>query len=75
VSLPEIVTNWKGVTDAFDARNRLVHGRDRYTRNMALPHLEHLLQGVMDLSTYCLKNGHDIFKRLPVRRKVAVPQH
>jgi hypothetical protein len=72
--LPEIVKNWKGITDAFEARNRLVHGRDRYTRKMALPHVEHLLQGALDLRTYCLTHGYDIFKRLPVRRKDALPR-
>src|SRR5438874_1010162 len=44
--LASVVRNWSSVRDAFAARNRLVHGRDRYTRNMAEPHVESLLKGV-----------------------------
>lgn len=44
--LTEVVTDWHAVTEAFDARNRLVHGRDRYTRKMATPHVEALNNGL-----------------------------
>ena len=67
--LPEVVKDWKSVTDAFDARNRLVHGRDRYTRKMASPHVESLLRAVADLREYSLTHGCDVAERLPVRRK------
>jgi hypothetical protein len=36
--LPTVVRDWHALTRAFTARNVLVHGRDRYTRNMAAPH-------------------------------------
>jgi hypothetical protein len=67
--LPEVVTNWHGVTIAFDARNRLVHGRDRYTRNMATPAVESLLAAVSDVSEYGLSHGVDINRKLPVRKR------
>jgi hypothetical protein len=66
--LPQAVSNWHEVTVAFDARNRLVHGRDRYTPNMAKPLVESLLAAVADISAYCLFRGLDINKRLPQRR-------
>lgn len=68
-SLPQIVTDWSAVTRAFDARNRLVHGRDRYTRNMATPHVDALLQAAADVREYCSKRGANFEGRLPIRRK------
>ena len=67
--LSEFVQNWKSVTDAFDARNRLVHGRDRYTRNMALPKVDALLAAADDVRKYCATQGADINRRLPTRRR------
>ncbi len=67
--LPEVVADWRGVTDAFEGRNRLVHGRDRYTRNMATPGVESLLKAVSDIVEYCASHGVDINKRLPVRMR------
>ncbi len=37
--LAVIVRNWSAVRKAFEARNRLVHGRDRFTRKMATHHI------------------------------------
>ena len=67
--LPEIVRNWKATVEAFDARNHLVHGRDRYTRNMAAPKVEALLAAVADVHAYSLQNGVDLGARLRVRRR------
>ena len=67
--LTEVVTRWHAVTEAFGARNRLVHGRDRYTRKMATPHVEALLKAVSEIHAYCLTQGVDINQRLPVRRR------
>ena len=69
LTLPQLIRDWHGVTKAFDARNLLVHGKDRYTRNMATPKVDLLLNGVHDIYAYCLKHGLDINKRLPVRKK------
>ena len=69
VRLPEVVRDWNGVTNAFDARNRLVHGRDRYTRNMARPHVEVLLSAVADIYGYARARGVDLGKRLSVRQR------
>jgi hypothetical protein len=66
--LPEVVADWRAVTDAFDARNRLVHGRTRYTRNMASPGVEALLGAVSDVFSYCLQHNVDLNQRLPVRK-------
>jgi hypothetical protein len=67
--LPEIVGDWQGVTAAYNARNRLIHGRDRYTRNMASPKVDCLLAAVNDLRKFALNHGVDINRRLPVRRR------
>jgi hypothetical protein len=67
--LPEIIRNWHGVTDAFDVRNRLIHGRDRCTRNMASPKIEALLEAVTDLRQYAASRGAELDRRLPVRRR------
>jgi len=67
--LTEVVTDWHAVTEAFDARHRLVHGRDRYTRKMAAPKVEALLTAVSEIHAYCLSHVVDINHRLPVRRR------
>lgn len=67
--LAEVVTDWHAVTEAFNARNRLVHGRDRYTGKMALPKVEALLTAVLEIHEYCLSHGVNINQRLPVRRR------
>lgn len=67
--LAEVVENWAQVRSAFDARNRLVHGRDRYTRNMATPHVEALLRGVQSIDSYCECIGAPLYARMPIRRK------
>ena len=67
--LPRVVRNWSAVRDAFDARNRLVHGRDRYTRNMATPHVESLLIASANIRAYCEGFGTNFRGRLPVRRR------
>jgi hypothetical protein len=67
--LTEVVTDWQAVTEAFDARNRLIHGRDRYTRKMATPHVEALLTAVSEINEYCLSHGANINRRMPVRRR------
>lgn len=72
--LPEVVNDWHGITKAFDARNILVHGKDRYTQNMVRPGIDAIFKGVRDICDYTLSHGLDINKRLPQRRqkKVAV---
>jgi len=68
-TLPQVVRDWHGVRTAFEARNVIVHGRDRYTRNMALPKVDSLLAGVSDVCAYCLSHGLDVNARLPQRRQ------
>jgi hypothetical protein len=68
-SIPQIVSDWKAVTDAFDARNRLIHGRGRYTRNMASPHVEYLLRSAAEVRDCCSRCGANFGARLPVRKK------
>jgi hypothetical protein len=67
--LAMVVRNWSAVRRAFDARNRLVHGRDRYTKNMATPHVEVLLQGASYIDEYCESLGYPLFGRMPIRRR------
>lgn len=67
--LARVVPNWSSVRKAFDARNLLVHGRDRYTRNMAEPQVKSLLKGVGYIDDYCISLGCSLHDRMPVRRK------
>ena len=66
--LAKVVRNWSSVRRAFDARNRLVHGRDRYTKNMAEPHIESLIKGVAYVDDYCKLLGYSLHDRMPIRR-------
>ncbi len=70
-ALNQIVTNWFLVTEAFDLRNGLVHGRNTCTRNTATPHTEALLEGARFVAAFCRNRGADLTKRIPVRRKRA----
>jgi hypothetical protein len=67
--LPTIVQNWADVRRGFEARNVLVHGKDRYTTNMASPHVTQLLKGVEFIENYCANVGKPLHDRMPVRRK------
>ena len=69
--LPEVVSNWSAIVQSFQARNVLVHGRDRFTRNMASPKIESLLVGVADVSSYAAQCGMDINTRLRIRKRPA----
>ena len=71
ISLAQLVRNWSKVIDGFRARNVLVHGRDRYTVNMATPHVEALLVGAQYVDSYCESIGKPLYARMPVRKKVA----
>ena len=67
--LADVVRNWSSIREAFRARGRLVHGRDRYTRNMAVPHIEALLKGAANIDSFCESLGSPLHLRMPVRRK------
>lgn len=73
--LPKVVKDWHSVTEAFAARDRLVHGRDRYTPRMATPLVDSLLAAVSDVCAHALKHGVDINNRLPQRRRKRTPLH
>ena len=67
--LARLIRNWADVRKAFVARNILVHGKGRYTRNMAAPHINALLEGVSYIDAYCRSRGVSLERRMPVRRK------
>jgi len=71
LSLCQLVRNWSSVRKGFEARNVLVHGKGRFTRNMAIPHIEALLEGAGYVDKYCRDNGKPLYERMPVRRKSA----
>jgi hypothetical protein len=71
LSLAKLVRNWSSVLKGFDARNVIVHGKDRYTKNMATPHVEALLEGARFVDTYCQDHGKPLYERMPVRKKSA----
>jgi hypothetical protein len=66
-----VVRNWSSLREAFKARNRLVHGRDRYTKNMAAPHIEALLQATGNVDDYCSLLGYPLLGRMPTRRRTS----
>jgi hypothetical protein len=63
-----VVRDWAAVKQAFGARNQLVHGKDRYTRNMARPEVDALLGATEDVMTHCRNHGVEINKRLRIRK-------
>jgi hypothetical protein len=67
--LAEVVQNWAGLKEAFKMRNKLIHGQDRATRNMAAPKVESMPQAVRDINTYCNTMGYDLNNRMPVRKQ------
>jgi hypothetical protein len=67
--LATVVRNWSSLREAFGARNRLVHGRYRYTKNMAAPHIEALLRATGYVDDYCSLLGRPLLGRMPVRRR------
>jgi hypothetical protein len=69
--LAVVVRNWSSLREAFKARNRLVHGRDRYTKNMAVPHIEALLHATASVDDYCSLLGHPLLGRMPTRRRTS----
>jgi hypothetical protein len=64
------IINFRAVEGAFKARNKLAHGKDRYTRNMAQPHIDALLQAVAAVRDFGLKRGSDPVAKLRIRRRV-----
>ena len=71
-ALPKVVRNWSDVHQSFIWRNRIVHGRDRCTRNMATPKVEAIVSGAADIWQFCSGLGVDLSSRLPVRRRKSV---
>ncbi|SIO10317.1 hypothetical protein SAMN05443247_02008 [Bradyrhizobium erythrophlei] len=69
--LAVVVRNWSSVREAFNARNRFVHGRDRYTKNMATPHIEALLRATGYVDDYCNLLGSPLLGRMPTRRRTS----
>ncbi len=69
LGLPKIVGNWQQVRDAFQMRNRLVHGRDRATQNMAKPKVDALIRAAASIQLYCSRRGINFQDRIPNRRK------
>ena len=66
-----VVRSWSSVREAFGARNRLVHGKDRYTKNMATPHVETLLRATGYVDDYCKLLGSPLLGRMPIRRRAS----
>jgi hypothetical protein len=69
--LAVVVRNWSSVREAFNAGNRLVHGRDRYTKNMAAPHIEVLLRATGYVDDHCNLLGCPLLGRMPIRRRTS----
>jgi hypothetical protein len=67
--LAVVVRNWSSLRKAYEARNRLVHGKDRYTKNMAMPHIEALLLSARYVDDYCTLLGYSLLGRMPIRRR------
>jgi hypothetical protein len=63
------IVKFKDVEGAFESRNKLAHGKDRYTSNMARPRVEALLAAVTSVRAFSLERGFDPMKKLPVRMK------
>jgi hypothetical protein len=62
--LCDVVGPWDELVAAFESRAVLVHGRNRYTRNMAAPHLEILLRSTANVWKHCAESGVDLAKTI-----------
>ena len=71
-ALAKLVRNWASVLKGFDARNVLVHGKDRHTTRMVTPKVQALLKGACYVDTYCRDIGKPLYGPMPKRRKSAV---
>ena len=67
--LAKVVRNWAGLCDAFEARNALVHGRNRATRRMAEPWITDMLVAAGHVRAWCQSHGAALDERMPVRRR------
>jgi hypothetical protein len=67
--LPNVVSNWSSVREAFNERHKLVHGRDRVNWKVAKPHIDSLLKGTGYVEDYCCSLGFRFQDRMPIRRK------
>ena len=68
-ALAALVQNWQNILRGFGARNLLVHGKDRYTTNMAAPHVNALLHGAELVELHCASVGKVLHERMPVRKR------
>lgn len=71
-ALPDIIANWEqlqGQNGWYNLRHELVHGvSTTCSLAYAKRRIEALLKAADDVDEFCLKQGLDIFERLPVRR-------
>jgi hypothetical protein len=70
-TLPTIVPDWTALNAAFQMRHELVHGRERCTRNMALPKIDTMVDATKSIHISCLQAGFNLSSWMPVRKKSA----
>jgi hypothetical protein len=68
--LANVVVNWGEFKVAFNLRHKLIHGRGTCSRNMAFDPVNIMLSAVDDLYAFTSKQGIDLHKRLPIRRRL-----
>ena len=69
--LPKVVSNWNDVHEAFAWRHRLIHARDRCTRNMATPQVENMLLAAASIWSFAEERGAALNAKLRVRKRLS----
>lgn len=68
--LTQVVENWQDLRDAFNLRDRLVHGLTNCDRSYATRRVEAAIQAACFIRKFAQSKGVDLHKRLPIRRRV-----
>jgi hypothetical protein len=68
VRLPDIVQNWNDLNSSFNLRHKLVHGVTSCGEDYATERALWALTSTNYIRDFCLSNGIDLDKRLPVRK-------
>jgi len=68
--LTQIVENWQDLRDAFNLRDRLLHGLTSCDRSYATRRVEAAIRAACFIRQFAQSKGVDLHKRLPIRRRV-----
>ncbi|NJO42690.1 MAG: hypothetical protein HC769_35375 [Cyanobacteria bacterium CRU_2_1] len=68
-NLNQVIQNWDGLKRAFKLRHLLVHGVQSCSSDHAIERINWAIDAATDIRNFCLNQGVDIDRRLPIRRQ------